>query len=333
MRRTERVIDVDVRQPGQRPGELLVVLFLFGVEAEVLQHQELSGLQRLGGGFHLGWLDALTWRSRRIELNVTEGMVTGWIRAVGQGLAEGAPRDPMVSWVEREKRGWVPVGIDPDRAFWRESHALFETSKQSTFGVERPAALRMLASPQARAIVDPERRYTIDVLGIASDQARIEAMRADRVTVVARLLSEPESGEAVREAIDLLTKLSRELRGALWLYAARALAPGARSPDKKDIERLVNSLGAEPTFWAACEAHFATFLDTLAVKPAAARTELFGAGRRTTEDCFHRASTALGDNARSLKAGALAEKHLRYKLLELMATASNMTQAVVGVNP
>ena len=50
----EGVIDVDVAQPGQFLRPCRVVLGLALVEAGVLQHQHLAGLERRGGRFGLG---------------------------------------------------------------------------------------------------------------------------------------------------------------------------------------------------------------------------------------------------------------------------------------
>ncbi len=44
MRGAERVVDVELRKGGQRLGELGIVLFLFLVEADVLQQHDVAGL-------------------------------------------------------------------------------------------------------------------------------------------------------------------------------------------------------------------------------------------------------------------------------------------------
>jgi hypothetical protein len=50
VRRAERIIDVELRQTRQLLGELVVVRFFFGVEAQVLQKQRLAFFQ-LSGNF------------------------------------------------------------------------------------------------------------------------------------------------------------------------------------------------------------------------------------------------------------------------------------------
>ena len=56
MRGAEGVVDVDLAEGGEFLGELGVVLFFFGVEAQVLKQQDLTGLELASTS---------RWRSRR----------------------------------------------------------------------------------------------------------------------------------------------------------------------------------------------------------------------------------------------------------------------------
>ena len=49
MRRPECVVDVDVGVRRQRPGEDRIVVLLFGVEAEVLEQEDLPRAEALDG--------------------------------------------------------------------------------------------------------------------------------------------------------------------------------------------------------------------------------------------------------------------------------------------
>ncbi len=77
-----------------------------------------------------GWLDQLTWLSRRIELVRQGDVVVGFVRCVGQGFVDQAVKDPMVAWKADEKRGLLPVSIRIDRAFWRDAHVLFQLASR-----------------------------------------------------------------------------------------------------------------------------------------------------------------------------------------------------------
>jgi hypothetical protein len=54
VRGAERVVDVEVGEVGQRGGELRIVRLLLGVEAEVLEHQQVARTQLLDGHLDSG---------------------------------------------------------------------------------------------------------------------------------------------------------------------------------------------------------------------------------------------------------------------------------------
>ncbi len=45
------IVDVHVRQGSHLLGQFEVILFLFGVEAGIFEHQHLAGFERFGGSF------------------------------------------------------------------------------------------------------------------------------------------------------------------------------------------------------------------------------------------------------------------------------------------
>ena len=263
-----------------------------------------------------GWLDMLTWLSRRIELVCEGDEVTGYVRAVGQGMAEEAPRDPMVVYSIDKKRGIRSIGINPHRAFWRDANALFEVARGDDRHFERPKAIDLVASPEAQAVLGDQAMFTLDVLGLSAEKSRVDVVRAEHVRGTARLFADADAGNEVEHALDFADKSVRALRSALWLYAMRALSPGDRSPDTKDVRALVDSLGAEPAAWSALGVHFEAFLRAL--DDLLAKAEDFDAARVEFERCCRRelvnrfgAATSTGEgSARWLKARALAERVL-----------------------
>jgi CRISPR system Cascade subunit CasA len=268
-----------------------------------------------------GWLDSLTWLSRRIELVVEAGRVVGWKRAAWQGVASEAAPDPMVAWVSNEKTGRRAVRIDSSRSFWRNSHALFEGLEVAGESRQRPAALAQIARREARAVFPAERRFTLDVLGIATDQAVIEMERWDRLEASAALLADPDGADAVRGGIDVAESVYGALRKGLWVFARHAVAPSGRAPDAKDLRRFVEGLAIAPEYWNACESAFSHFLALLSSGGRdAALADLRGRVRGIAEAAFERGVRALGENARSIRAIALASSWFRASLAALQPT-------------
>lgn len=265
----------------------------------------------------LGYLDLLTWLSRRVELIEEDSRVTGFINAVGQGLAEGSPRDPMVAYRRHETRGLLPVGIDSDRAFWRNSTAIFETARREDAPFERPHAIDLVADPLAIETLGRDAMYDIEVMGIAAEKSRIDAARFERVRVLARCFNNPDAGAAVRECLELCRRLVDALSKSLFTYARSALAPGGRDADAKDVRGLVDSFGALPATWSAFGVAFEEFLPALGDDPDAAAAA-FGARATGVVKAVFRSATARPDTTgRWLKARALSERTLHTTLASL----------------
>lgn len=255
----------------------------------------------------LGYLDLLTWLSRRVQL-VHDGVtVTGFVNAVGQGLEASSPHDPMVAYRKHEKYGWLPIGIDVDRAFWRDSAALFESGRADTSQFERPRAIDLVASPAAFEILG-DVVYDIEVLGIAAEKSRVDAVRFERVQVHGRCFNDPDAREAVLEALDFARRAVDALNAALFTYARAALSPGERQPDTAAVRALSDSFGAKPAAWSALGVAFEHLLRQLAQDPNAARAAFRQRATAIVEDVF-RAATARGEaTGRWLKARALGDR-------------------------
>lgn len=273
-----------------------------------------------------GWIDLLTWQSRRLELRVHNGQVTGCVRCVGQGLHQDAPRDPMLAWRLDNKFGYRCLGFDVERAFWRDSHALFQSVKQGKGG-RRPQALEQLAQRNVRGVVPLSRRFALDLLGMCGDRASILLVRAERLPVLASLLSDPDIGDSIREILAAAEHTASALRHAVWQLASQAITPGPRSPDKKDIGNLVQSLGAERVFWARAKPAFDSFLRVVVDDAQEARRQFIHTLRREALDRFAQAAGALGTAARVLKGAALAGQSLSRQLPPLPAMTTTEASA------
>src|SRR5205823_1725674 len=75
-----------------------------------------------------GYLDYLTWQSRRIHLISASGSdaIVGCQVLQNHRLPPSPPLDPFKAYRVSKEQGYVPRGIDAERALWRDSHALFQ---------------------------------------------------------------------------------------------------------------------------------------------------------------------------------------------------------------
>jgi CRISPR type I-E-associated protein CasA/Cse1 len=272
-----------------------------------------------------GWLDALTWQPRRVELlPVVTGegtLVTGAVTGVGLE-ADGDWIEPMHALVVRDpKRGAEPVRFDPDRSPWRDATALFQATGADE-GHRRPAVCSQIAALVEDDVLERAGAFTLDLYGLASSQAAIGLWRAERMPLPLRLLVDPERLEVVREALKIAgsnESAEAALRGSVWLLARFALASGDRSPDKKDIAPQVDRLGAKPRYWAALGALFDGFLRDVgaAEDPETVLVAWKAAAFKAARRALAGAAEQLGTQARALQARALAERHLARELIAL----------------
>lgn len=279
-----------------------------------------------------GWLDALTWQARRVELvpHVTEAGLVVRDVVTGAGVEpEGNWTEPMQALLVRDpKRGPEPLRFDPDRSLWRDSTALFEAASVSE-GHRRPEVCTQIARLVEEEILERGAGLALDLYGLASSQAAIELWRAERMPLPVRLLTDAERIEVLREALRAAHAVASALRSSVWRLASAALASGERSPDKKDVGSLVDRLAAEPRYWSSLGAAFDELLrrlggdDDTEASLSWWKEVARKAARRSLDD----GARQLGTNARAFRARALAERTLAYELAKLSpATTSTPTQ-------
>jgi CRISPR type I-E-associated protein CasA/Cse1 len=280
----------------------------------------------------VGYLDLLTWISRRVELIEVNGQVVEFINSVNVGLDPDSPRDPMVTYRRYPKTGWRPIGTDSARAFWRDAGALFETTRNDGAAFMRPRALDLVADPRGSVLVGPDVMYQIEVLGLDASrkESRADAVRVERVQTRASCLNDPDAAAAVRESLDLCSRLIKGLRSSLWSYACTALAPGEREPDKKDVTHFVDSLGAEPAAWSALGVLFESFLKNLGDNPEDAAATFRHDAICATRQIFHGATAQAEATGRWLKARTLAEASFHRNISSL--AVQNSTNPAEGIS-
>lgn len=264
----------------------------------------------------MGWLDLLTWLSRRIELVREDDRVIAYVRAVGQGLAEGAPQDPMVTYKIDEKRGFLSVGINPNRAFWRDASAFFEAGRDEKRFL-RPKTIDQAATPEATAILGTTGVYSLEVHGLAADQSKLEVLRSERVCAAVRHFDDPDARNIVEKALEGSEQRVSALWAALRSYARHLLSQGDRMPETKDISALTRSLGSEEALWSALGVAFDVLLRGLDDDQDRALASFLAEATRLTRGAFASAIASAQGTARSLKARAIAERSLNLALQAL----------------
>jgi CRISPR system Cascade subunit CasA len=188
-----------------------------------------------------GYVDYLTWQSRRVHL-FPEGNppVVRWCQ-VQQNLMlpEPPPLDPFKCHIPDKGKGWRPRGIVPERAVWRDSHTLFQATGQSLRPEVFDWAGRIWKLRESGEI-SAKATYGFLAVGIATDigkAANILLWRQERLPLPLAYLEDRELLGKLKDALDFAEDVSRILELHLRVVALTILDP------KADPERHLRDIG------------------------------------------------------------------------------------------
>jgi CRISPR system Cascade subunit CasA len=303
-----------------------------------------------------GWVDLLTWQCRRILLRPEtspDGRVMVTQAALMQGYRLPDSFDPHISEtmvaysVYRNASAgnpWLPISLNPNKAIWRDSHALFQS-----FDVDhsRPRTLNWLGTLVAESqlrFAQNSKALPLKVLGITPDQANIEDWRTETLTLPQLFLDRPElaerATEILRRELEYAEHMAHLLEPRLLniphkdkrlkvagpspirILASELLSLGERDADSKAVGALGRHISPVINYWAVLEEPFRTFLlalaDDIYPNQFGDLAERGDAARgwseeidRVTRRCFDEVVTGLANSGRALRAAALARQQFR----------------------
>lgn len=298
----------------------------------------------------LGYLDLLTWQSRRIRLERDpDGLVRRVVIMKGFQFPDGYEvkgAETMMAFKANKKgrateSGWMPVGFREDRALWRDSLSLLQTARDQR---ERPRTFEWLAGLVGEGILDRGEVVPADFYGMSTDKAKVLLWRHERLAFPFVCLEDPDRMAEIRAALGVAEQAGQVLRScgfrlATALLAPQADRPGARKPDKTAWARKVSSLGVDRRYWPRLEAPFRAFLVSLAGDRGSADpgcedglkcplSEWIGHVRRAALSAFRETTASLDVSGRAMKAIAVAEMGFRQRLEAALAAVNGVSEEV-----
>ena len=237
-------------------------------------------LKAAGDRMPNGYLDWLTWQSRRIRLwpeanAAGQPVVRSVVLMMGEQFPEGFQRKQIETMCAFRKNPgakgtdpWLALEFSAERVVWRNSMALFEAVDQVS---DPPATLEWLATLESERRIPARTVYPLSLRGLVSDQATPIFWRHERIDLPLSLLNSPELQDVVRYALGIAEHAQRNLTRGLREFARYLLvSDSARQPGtttKKEIEALAKNFGAERNFWAQAEIVFYRLLRDLGAVP------------------------------------------------------------------
>lgn len=270
-----------------------------------------------------GYLDLLTWQSRRVllfpEIKDGRSRVSRVVIMKGYQFPSGGDlhaRETMIAFEKREKAGagqdpWPPIGFRPERVLWRDSVALLQKDPSRW---RRARTFDELASRSLRVDLPIE----FDALGMSSDRAKILLWRHERLPLPRHYLTEPDLVGELGRGIQLAEDAGRRLRSGVWQLAQGVLFPSG-NPDQKRVRTLVDSLATERPYWAALDTPFRKLMVDLAdAWPRHEQDVPVGewarAIQRSATNAFEAAARSLETSGRGLRAAAEARSSFNTQL-------------------
>ena len=317
-----------------------------------------------------GYLDLLTWQSRRVRLHPLESpegetLIRRVVIMQGQqftdAYAQTAHQNELFIAYRLNKKPSVgqppasPISFRETRALWRDSTAILQVSPEVAI---RPRILDWLSDLMGERLLDPALTLRLDFCGLASDRAKVNLWRHERLPLPLAYLMDKDlvgklsNGLALTEDVGKLFRPgfdSEIINGKKVSHprpfqrlATALLAPATGNPDQDTVRKLVVRLNPEAAYWPALEAPFKRFMVDLAdqwphydpdaedAKPLPAQQEWAGQVEKAARNAFATATSGLDTSARSLKALALAERTFGTRLRRILKATTETPKAAGG---
>ena len=276
------------------------------------------------GTIPTGYVDYLTWQSRRIHLipNGDPPMVIRCQIQQNLKLAEGHD-DPFKVYRKDTRTGWKSIGLNESKALWRDSHALLRDTDEA----HRPAVVNWVARINRRFREQGDKsirpKYPLEVTGVATDPRKAASIifwRHERLPLPLAYLSDKQLVDRLGEMLTLTEKMARGLDGVVSDMAQDTLGLAKRPPTRQGrgrIDEHVRHLGANRAFWSHLEEPFKRLLVELpddkdeeseygGVQIGKWKSTL----RHALWKAFRESTRGMERSTRNLKAAALAERSL-----------------------
>lgn len=270
-----------------------------------------------------GYLDYLTWQSRRILFfpeTLDHRIVVGRITVAPALRLNRGMRDPMKHYqAPRSNTGWYrTLRFSEERSLWRDSAALFRLQRfQDDRRVEHspPWALNWLAQLSLRGYLDPSTKRRFLALGMASRLAKVHFYRREQLPLPLAYLRDGNLVDRLQKALSEAEAVARELRSAGYTLARYVLAPesdakGAPQPQLRDLAPLAQRSAMDRRYWSQLELSFGKFVEALLDGSDQAVEAWTQTVRRTAWAAFDEATQGLDHRPRTLKAVVRARGRL-----------------------
>ena len=279
-----------------------------------------------------GYLDYLTWQSRRILLMpgaAGDGVVVQQMTLAPGLRLSSVVLDPMKHYWQDEKRGPRVLRFREDRALWRDSAALFQLRES---GYRPPRAFDWLSDLVDRGYLDKSETRRYLALGMANYQARVHFYRTERMPLPLAYLRDDELVGNLQQALEMAESCSRHLWGATRSLARFVLSPesdteSGREPSRQELDALMQQWAVDRRYWSRLETPFRETMEALPERCEEALADWRGTVVRTVWGAFDQLADDLGHRPRALKAAVRGGGQLAAGLAKVFPPSEEASSA------
>lgn len=284
-----------------------------------------------------GYLDLLTWQSRRIKLHPErskDGNVIVRYAVIMKGNQFPAgyslyDKETMLAFTKRERiapsqEPWPAITFSEDRALWRDSLALFQSVENER---RRPKTLAWLSDLILEEIIPGSSRYNLSVIGLATNKASILLWRHERLPLPLQYLHDERLLASLKVALQLAEKAGQQLKQSSWYLSKLLIAGDVQNVNKQqreEISQLSDHLSIDTPYWSQLGIIFPRLVMELAEDTTRDGEDIFyglrtmpwwaGEVRHIALAAFQEAVSSLDQSGHVLKAVTLADIRFRSRL-------------------
>lgn len=343
-----------IRYPANKPIPQSDIFLEYDLPA--WEQNDPFALEIERNGYPFGYLDYLTWQSRRILLypeqnHDAQTIIRQWKIGLGLRLHENiAYKDSMKHYFFNQKSGYTICQFREDRQLWRDSYAFFAVHAEREDNTNQPPyafdQLHILAQDHYQ-IVSPHARYRCLALGIAKDQGKALFYRQEQFPLPLKYLQDQNLFNQLKDILERTEKIARTLTKALaiaGLYLFHRQPPEVRwdkyhwnsklPPQKKlseaaqiQIENWLTHANAETQFWAFLDTYASQLFWELAnpEQHSPPAEEWKQQVRQIANQAFNKAFDFTNPTATTYQAFTYGKKHLTQQLNRIFPQAKKET--------
>ena len=249
------------------------------------------------GNLPLGYLDYLTWQSRRIKLIFDEETqkVTGCQLQQNFKLSEAVKIfDPFKVYVEGNN-GYYPLKLNEEKGLWRNSHTLLTQAKSIQGRTSLFSHLSTVESFIRNGEIAGIKNNSFSIFGVINKEANVKSWSFERLPLPLDYLNDDELLRDLELSIKfadgigfILEKSMKTLRKQINIRAWESALKSVKQQDRPKRERqLANLFPALSIFWSNLETEFQKLVSGLVADKEKSLKAWFSLVIKTANDAFN----------------------------------------------